>query len=154
MTDFSKILTEQTVFLDIEPFEDKEEMFQKMASWYKETGIIDNVEAYIEALYEREAVGSTIMGRGIAVPHAKCGTVKKESVMFCRLKEPFLYESYDEKDMIKYVFMLAVSDKKSGNNYIALLAHLAGLLLNDDFLQALKTADTCQEIIEVANKLD
>ena len=154
MNDFSTILSNQTVYLDIDPFHDKQEMFKTLASWYKKTGIILVEQSYIEALYQRENIGSTYMGNMIALPHAKSETVIQPAVLFCRLKEPFQYYSHGEKGMVKYIFMLAISAKQSGHDYMKMLAHLAGLLANDEFLKILETAKSCQQIIDKAILLD
>ncbi|MCR0612481.1 PTS sugar transporter subunit IIA [[Clostridium] innocuum] len=154
MNDFSIILSSQTVYLDIEPFHDKQEMFQILASWYKSTGIIRNEQRYIDALYQREELGSTYMGNLIALPHAKSETVNRPAVLFCRLKEPFRYQSHGESGMVKYIFMLAISARQSGYDYMRMLAHLAGLLANDEFLKILETAKSCQQIVNKAMQLD
>lgn len=154
MNDFSTILSKQTVYLDIEPFHDKQEMFMTLASWYKHTGIIEDENSYVDALYQREALGSTYMGNMIALPHAKSETVKRPAVMFCRLKEPFHYQSHGESGMVKYIFMLAISANQSGQDYMRMLAHLAGLLANDEFLKMLETANNYQQIIKKAMQLD
>lgn len=154
MNDFSTILTNQTVYLDIEPFHDKQEMFQTLTSWYKSKGIIQDEQSYLDALYVREDMGSTYMGNMIALPHAKSDTVNRPAVLFCRLKEPFPYQSHGECGMVKYIFMLAISAKQSGQDYMRMLAHLAGLLANDEFLKVLETAKSCQQIINTVMQLD
>lgn len=154
MNDFSTILSNQTVYLDITPFHDKQEMFKTLASWYKHAGIIEDEDCYIDALYQREDIGSTYMGNMIAMPHAKSDTVKRPAVMFCRLTEPFQYQSHGETGMVKYIFMLAISAKQSGQDYMRMLAHLAGLLANDEFLKVLETAKNYQQIINKAIQLE
>lgn len=148
--DLSAILTDATFYIDVEPFQNKGEMFQQLANWYAEAELIEDINLFIESLYEREALGSTFMGNAIALPHAKSESVLKPSVMFCRTKVPFLYESGDEQGMVQYIFMLAVSPEQSGEEYIRMLADLAGLLANDDFLEKLAEIKTLEEFLYYA----
>ncbi|MGX7181927.1 PTS sugar transporter subunit IIA [Enterococcus pallens] len=147
------ILNEKTFFLDIAPFNDKDEMFVQLTRWYFEAGLITNKEVFKQALYEREALGSTYMGNEIALPHAKSSVVKRPAVLFCRMREPFLYESSGETGLVRFIFMLAVSQEQSGEAYIQMLASLAGLLANDEFLQKLRSLETLQEFLKYARDL-
>ncbi|AYW46508.1 fructose PTS transporter subunit IIA [Tetragenococcus koreensis] len=150
----SSVLREETFYIDIAPFRNKEDVFQHLAEWFTEAGIVNDTTLFKKALYEREALGSTFMGNSIALPHAKSDSVLKPAVLFCRTKEPFVYESGGEKGMVQYIFMLAVPIKGSGETYLRMLANLAGLLAKEEFLEKLKDIETRQELLDYATEFN
>lgn len=146
--DLAKVLVKEACVLDHEPFSSKEEMFQFMAKKFKEAGIITDEEQYIASLEEREAVGSTYMGNLIGLPHGKSESVVKPGIGFCKCKEPFTYKSYGEEGQVKFVFMLAIAMDQGADNYMRVLATLAGLLTHQEFLDILDKGTSYEEIME------
>ncbi|MDD5791764.1 MAG: PTS sugar transporter subunit IIA [Erysipelotrichaceae bacterium] len=147
MVDLSKVLVKQAVVLDQEPFESKEEMFDFMASKFVEAGIVSDKQKYIESLEYRETLGPTYMGNYIGLPHGKCDEVLTPGIGFCRCKEPFTYKSCGEEGEVKYVFILAIAGTQTGDEYMRVLATLAGLLAHEDFLELLDKANSYEEIL-------
>lgn len=136
------VLDEKTVSLDKFAFSSKEEVFLEMAKMFKNANIIDDESEFIAALNQREMIGSTYMGRLIALPHGKSNTVLKPGIGFCRCEKSFKYKSYGEVGYVKYIFMLAVPESQSGEDHMRILASLAGLLVNDSFVESL---DNCKD---------
>ena len=122
-----------------------------MAERFLEAGIITNKEAYIHALQFRETQGPTYMGNFIGMPHGKCKEVIRPGIGFCRCKRPFRYKSCGEEGDVKYVFMLAIAGNQTGDEYMRVLATLAGLLVNEDFIELLNTCNTYEQLIENIN---
>lgn len=151
--DLSEVLSKDTVMLDIEPFTDKETMFQFLAKQFEKVGIVSNVEEFLTALEEREALGSTYMGNFIALPHGKCDAVKKPGIAFCRCKETFRYQSCNEEGDVRFIFMLAIAGHQSGDQYLRVLASLAGLLTHEEFIDVLDHAQSYEEIILATKQL-
>ena len=149
----SEVLSRDTVMLDVEPFANKESMFETLAAKFEEAGIVTNAKEYIKALEERETLGSTYMGNLIALPHGKCDAVVKPGIGFCRCKHTFRYCSHDEECDVRYVFMLAIAGSQSGDQYLRVLATLAGLLTHEEFLEVLEHAQSYEEIIQAINTL-
>lgn len=144
----AEILSPAAVVLDREPFQSKDEMFRYMVDRFAEAGVITSRTAYLKALYEREDLGPTYMGSLIGLPHGRCDEVVKSAIGFCRCKEPFLYESYGEVGEVQYVFMLAISGTQGGDEYMRVLATLAGLLMNEQFLEIVKNCSDYEELLE------
>ena len=147
--DLSKVLTREAVTLDHEPFASKEEMFEFMSKQFLDAGIITDQKAYIQALEEREAMGPTYMGNLIGLPHGRCDEVVSSGIGFCRCKEPFTYHSCGESGDVKYVFMLAIPGSQSGQDYMRVLATLAGLLARDEFVERLDDIKDYEELMEL-----
>lgn len=147
----AEVLVKEAVVLDQEPFASKDDMFDFMASKFVEAGIVTDKEAYKKALYVREEMGSTYMGSFIGLPHGKCDEVVKPGIGFCRCKDTFKYQSFGEEGDVKYVFMLAIAGTQSGDQYMRVLATLAGLLVHPEFIDAI---DKCQSYEELLQKVD
>lgn len=149
----SKVLIKDTVLLDVEPFKDKESMFEILAKKFEASGIVTDAKEYMKALEERETLGSTYMGNMIALPHGKCDAVVKPGIGFCRCKSAFRYRSHDEEGDVRYIFMLAIAGNQSGDQYLRVLATLAGLLTHEEFLDVLEHAKSYEEIIYAIQSL-
>lgn len=143
-----QILTAQTIDLHPPRFSGKDELFRYMAGMLRRGGYVDDEAQFIRALYEREAAGSTYMGDGIAMPHGKSACVRQAMAAFCRCS-PFRYVSQEDDEEVTLVVMLAVPERNAGNGYLRMLANLSRLMLNDRFLNSLKTAREPDAIVEV-----
>lgn len=146
------VIVKEAVIFDHEPFHSKEEMFDFMSEKFVEAGIVKNKQAYIQALQQREELGPTYMGNMIGLPHGKCDEVTRAGIGFCRCTSSFLYKTNGEEGNVKYVFMLAIAGTQTGEQYMRVLATLAGLLAHDDFLQTLETCKNYDELLQEIRK--
>ncbi len=146
--DLAKVLVKEAVVLDCDSFNSKEEMFEFLASKFVEAGIVTDADKYIEALNYRESIGPTYMGNMIGLPHGKCDEVIKPGIGFCRCKKPFTYKSCGEEGEVKYVFMLAIAGQQTGDQYMRVLAALAGLLVHEEFIEMISKVQTYEELIK------
>jgi len=152
--DIGSVLLKELTLLDCEPFDSKDELFHFMAERFEETGIVSDKAAYIKALEEREAIGSTYMGDFIAIPHGQCEEVLKPGVGFIRCRESFDYESFEEKGPVKYIFVLAVSSSHKVDQHLRILATLAGYLMKDEFCELIEKAQSYEEIINGIHRIE
>lgn len=143
------VLVNGATVLDVEPFANKDCMFEFMSGKLQEAGIVIDKDKYINSLYARENIGSTFMGNFIAIPHGKCKEVLKPGIAFCRCKTPFIYESFGESGLVKYIFMFAISNEQESEDYLRVLAALATLLVHDDFLKKLEQCFSYEEIVDL-----
>lgn len=152
--ELADVFAKDAVIFDCEPFISKDDMFNFMSKKLLEAGIVTNQEEYLKSLNYRESLGSTFMGNYIGLPHGKCTAVIKSSIAFCRCKEPFLYKSHNDEGLVKYVFMLAISGEESGNQYMHLLARLAGLLAHENFVKLLDIPKSFEELEKIIKKYE
>ena len=150
--DLARVLVKEAVILDRETFKNKEEMFDFMASKFVESGIVTDKIRFIDSLHKREDLGSTYMGNFIGLPHGKCEEVITPGIGLCRCKKSFIYESNGEKGEVKYIFMLAIAGSQTGDQYMRVLATLAGLLTHDEFLAEIDKANNYEEILSIMKK--
>ncbi len=145
----SKVLTEKAVILDKDSFFDKETMFTFLTDKLQQSGIIKSSDDFITALNDREKLGPTYMGNFIAIPHGKSETVINPGIAFCRCTTPFVYKSADTSGEVKYIFMLAIPGSQAANDYLRILAILSGMLIHQEFIDALENVISYEELMNI-----
>jgi nitrogen PTS system EIIA component len=91
-----------------------------------------------DALVQRENLGSTGLGRGIAIPHVKLRQLKSISCLFARLDTPIPFDSLDGLP-VDLIFVLLAPEHASGDHLKA-LARISRVLRDTSALQRLRTA--------------
>jgi PTS system nitrogen regulatory IIA component len=91
-----------------------------------------------EALQQRELLGSTGVGRGIAIPHGRLPALQKIFSVFARLEQPIDFEAPDEEP-VDLVFLL-LAPEHAGADHLKALARISRLLREPQSLEKLRTA--------------
>ena len=108
------------------------------------------IEKRINALLERESLGSTGFGRGIAFPHARIPNVKKVKSFFVRLNTPIDFESIDNKP-VDLIFML-ISPEDSGADHLTALGAISTVMKQEDKCKKIRKAKTREDIYAILSK--
>ncbi|MDX2307658.1 MAG: PTS sugar transporter subunit IIA [Hyphomicrobium sp.] len=134
--DLSDILAPEAV---IEPANVtcKKQALQDLAYRASDLTGIDQREIF-DALLQRERLGSTGLGRGIAIPHVKFKKLTRIMCVFARLKQPIPFDSQDGED-VDLVFLLLAPEHASGDHLKA-LARISRLVREPSMLEALRSA--------------
>lgn len=104
-------------------------------------------ECVCETLNQRERLGSTGIGHGIVLPHGRIQHLSEPMISIVRLKSPI---GYDVPDQIQVWLAVCLLVPENANEaHLNLLAELASLLNNEEFVSALKEAKTCLEILRL-----
>lgn len=98
----------------------------------------------LDALLEREAAGSTGVGHGVAVPHARLPGLTRMRGVFLRLEQPTAFESVDDQP-VDLVFAL-LAPVGSDSEHLRTLARVSRLLRKGDVRQQLRQARTGEAI--------
>lgn len=122
----------------------KEEALSQMAAKLYELGYIDDLDLFKSEIFAREALSSTGIGEGIAIPHAKSKAVKTPVVLFAKSKDGIDFEAIDEAPA-HYFFMIAAPEGEN-NAHLETLAALSKKLMHEETIDALKEAKTAQEV--------
>lgn len=94
-----------------------------------------------DILLERERLGSTGVGNGIAIPHGKLPELNKVFAIFARLRNPVKYESVDDQP-IDLVFLL-LAPETDGADHLKALSRVARVLRDSDLVDEIRnTADS------------
>lgn len=126
--------------------DDKRDFLQKMAEFVADKCQLD-ANVVFEAVLERENLGSTGCGKGVAFPHARIDGLEKLIVAFARLRQAIDFESPDDKKVDLVAFM--ISPENSGDDHLRALAALSRVLKNDEVCMRLRRAKTAAEIYKI-----
>ncbi|MEU4213586.1 fructose-specific PTS transporter subunit EIIC [Streptomyces sp. NPDC026206] len=143
----SGCLTERTVRQDLVAGR-KEAAIREMAELLATTGKVSDVDALVAAVLTREELGTTGLGEGIAIPHAKTDAVTAPVVGFARSAEGIEWGALDGMDA-RLIFMIAVPEAAAGDEHLRILALLARKLLDADFRGRLLLASDVGAILGV-----
>jgi len=97
-----------------------------------------------EALVEREALGSTGVGRGVAIPHAHLAGLDRMKAVFVRLDEPVAFDAVDDQP-VDLLFAL-FAPENAGSEHLRALARVSRLLRSEDMRQQLRLARSADAI--------
>lgn len=92
----------------------------------------------LETLMQREHLGSTGVGRGIAIPHGRVRGLKKIVTLFARLAEPIPFDALDDEPVDLIFLLLAPED--AGADHLKALARISRLLRNQGSIEKLRGA--------------
>ncbi|MEK9661554.1 MAG: PTS IIA-like nitrogen regulatory protein PtsN [Alphaproteobacteria bacterium] len=93
-----------------------------------------------EVLLERERLGTTGVGNGIAIPHGKLPGLDRLHGVFARLEKPIEFESIDEQP-VDLIFLL-LAPEGAGADHLKALARVSRLLRNTHFCDKLRGSDS------------
>lgn len=98
----------------------------------------------LQAIQSREALGSTGVGRGIALPHARITGLARFFGLFIRLERPIPFEAIENRP-VDLVFMLLVPGD-AGDDYLTALASISRHLRQPYVTDAIRSAKTTAEL--------
>lgn len=128
----------------------KDEVIREMTDMLYMDGVLENKEDFIHAVYEREKMSTTGMGMGIAIPHVKSATVKNPRVAVGISQNGFDFGSEDG-GKVYLIFMIAVTENDN-NLHLDTLAKLSSKVMHEEFRDALKNAESKDQVIELLQK--
>lgn len=95
-----------------------------------------SADELLDSLREREALGSTVIGHGVAIPHGRCAMLSEPRAALIRLRRPIDFGADEPVDLL---FAMAVPDGYT-HEHLMLLAELAEHFSDPDFREALRQA--------------
>ena len=100
-----------------------------------------------DTILQRERLGSTGVGHGVAIPHGKLKTIEKLTGVFARLARPVDFDSLDEQP-VDLVFLL-LAPESAGADHLKALARIARILRESSVAQKLRVAENTDELYAV-----
>ena len=145
----SDILKPDAVLYNVKAKSKKQLLTELATLAAKKTGLEST--AVLDALIERERLGTTGIGFGVALPHTRLAKLKK---IFCgfALSEPVDFDSVDNKP-VDLAFVLLVPES-AGADHLKALARLSRLLKNEETVAALRKASSAKELYELVVEND
>ncbi|MEO0879848.1 MAG: PTS sugar transporter subunit IIA [Pseudomonadota bacterium] len=140
------LLTSDSVILNVK-VRCKREALSLLADRAAElTGL--SAETIRDALLEREQLGSTGVGDGVALPHGKIDGLSKITGVLARLDEPVDFDAVDEQPVDLLFLLLAPSEATAA--HLKALAKVSRLLRDEQMREALRGADTAEALFAAA----
>jgi PTS system nitrogen regulatory IIA component len=137
MIDIADILSPQGVFVDLTASTSKRQVLKELAE--HAAGLIDvDAQQLLGALMERERLGTTGVGHGIAIPHARLDQLDKVVGLFAKLSEPIDFEALDDQPS-DLIFMLLAPNSADADSLKA-LARVSRVLRDTGLQQRLRQA--------------
>lgn len=141
MNHIAPLITPETTLLDV-IFTSKKKLFEHAAELFAKTRDLKSTEVFT-SLFERERLGSTALGYGIAIPHGRIKGLSEACGAFYRLKTPLEFDAPDNQP-VSLCFILLVP-KDANEVHLQILGELAQLFgdeaMRERMLQAENVAD-------------
>lgn len=125
----------------------KTDAIKELVDMLDAAGYLTDANAFLNAVFEREKVGSTGIGKGIAIPHSRTAMVRNVVVAVGRSTVGVDFEAIDNRP-VNLIFLIA-APVESGGLYLKALARLSRLLRYQDFRNRLMEASSVDEIVQI-----
>ena len=146
IADYIKV---ETINLNLES-KNKNAVIRELYNNLKQTNLIKDEEQGLNDIFKREDMGSTGIGKRIALPHAKTKAVDELMITFGISKNGISYNSVDDEN-VNIFFMFLCPENKT-QEYLKVLARISRLLREEKFVNDLLKATSNQEILELIRK--
>lgn len=131
---------------------DKKSVLGELAEALAGTGRVPSVSAAVQVLLERERLGSTGIGEGIAIPHGKLKELDEVIAAFGRSREGVDFDSMDGAPV--HLFFLLLAPESSASAHLKALARISRLLKDRGFRDDLLRAQGREELFELICRED
>lgn len=141
------LLMQDMVITELE-YQDRESAIKEMVNFLKRKNRISKKKELYDRLFQREELGSTAIGEGVAIPHCKMKGVKDPIVLLAISKNGVNFHSTDGKP--SHVFFLVVSSPDNPSLNLQILAAIAHLVRKSSSLvKKLLKAKNINTILDV-----
>jgi PTS system nitrogen regulatory IIA component len=147
----SEILNEDSIIPELRA-RDKRGVLEELAEPITQNEPSIDKSALVRVLLDRERLGSTGIGDGVAIPHGKLNRVTQPIITFGRSKQGLDFESMDGQPA--YLFFLLVAPESSAASHLKALAKIAKILKSSTFRKRLMDASTRSEIYKTIIQTD
>ncbi len=130
----------------------KKGVLEELAGILVNQGKLTDLEKVVEVLLDREKLGSTGIGDGIAIPHGKIKDLREVVASFGRSREGVDFESIDQKPT--HLFFLLVAPENSAGVHLKALARISRLLKDPNFRRRLMEAENVEELFQIISEED
>lgn len=139
------LLDKSTILANLD-VQSKKELLEKMIQSLSDHVNEKQLREIHKAVFEREEIMSTGVGKSLAIPHGKVKSIDENIASFAKLKTPIDYDSIDGEP-VQMVFLLVGPESKH-TIHIKLLSRISRLMNSVSFRELLNDCDTPEEIYE------
>ena len=132
----------------------KEAVIREMVESLRTAGYFTSGEPddIVKAILKRELLGSTGIGRGVAIPHTKHNSVDRLVGTVALSRGGVAFDSLDGEPV--HVFVLLISPQDRPGDHLRALENVSRSLRDDGFVRALRQATTCDTVWELLQDAD
>ena len=142
-------LEEQCIILELESNSKEAVLHELAGAAHDECPLID-LDTMYQILTEREQLGSTGVGNGVAIPHGKVPGLEKMLLCFGRSGPGISFEAADNRPV--HLFVMILSPPGMAEEYLQTLAHVSRLLKDATTRNNLLQAAAAETILELFNR--
>jgi PTS system nitrogen regulatory IIA component len=147
----SEILNKNLLIPNLQS-KNKKGVLEELAGVLVAQGKLPDLEKVVEVLLDREKLGSTGIGDGIAIPHGKIRDLGEVVASFGRSREGVEFESIDQKPT--HLFFLLVAPENSAGIHLKALARISRLLKDPNFRKRLMEAENEEGLFQIISEED
>ena len=147
----ANILKEGSIELGLEG-KNKAQIIAELVDLAGKVGGMKNKKSLADALAERERLGSTAIGNGVAVPHAKIEGIKQTVLAFGRSSEGVDFNSLDGEKT--YLFFMLISPKEDIGSHLKILAKISHLIKDRFMVGLFRKAKSKKEVLSIISTLE
>jgi len=141
----AKLFTPNDVMLDLE-VSNTLELFQAVGKLWEDHHVIA-ADQVVKSLFEREHLGSTGLGQGVAIPHARIKGLISPAGIFVRTEEPLEFDSPDSVPVTIFFFLLVPSE--ATEEHLVVLSEIVEMLADNKVREHLKSCKQASHIHEI-----
>jgi PTS system nitrogen regulatory IIA component len=127
----------------------KKQLLQELAAKASKLTGVPEREIF-DVILQRERLGSTGVGHGIAIPHGKLGSISSIKGVFARLESPIDFEALDDEP-VDLVFLL-LAPEGAGADHLKALSRIARILRDQDLVNKLRQTESASAIYAFLNE--
>lgn len=142
----SKLLKENLINLELQG-KNKNDVISDLVELLSKSRKIKNKKLFLRAILEREKLGSTGIGNGVAIPHAKAEGVGDFIISFARRDSGIDFGALDGEKT--YLFFALASSKNEVGGHLKILAQISHLVRDKFIVELLRKAKNKKEILKI-----
>ncbi|MGG3984890.1 fructose PTS transporter subunit IIA [Heyndrickxia faecalis] len=140
-------LTKKNIVIDLDAHS-KEDAIRKLSKVLEKNGNVTDSDMFVKDVLERERLTTTGIGKNIAIPHGKSSAVKDTTLIFAKNKQFLDWNSLDGSK-VNMIFLMAVNTNDAGKEHLKMLTKLAGRLMDDNFVAAIKQENDAEKLLHI-----
>ncbi|OQY08733.1 MAG: PTS sugar transporter subunit IIC [Fusobacteriia bacterium 4572_132] len=113
----------------------------------KNSELLLDKDDFAKKIFDREEIGTTGIGRGIAVPHARCEKLNNIVLAIAILKKEIEFNTPDDEDV--KIVLLVGAPKDKNKEYLNLLSNISKIFRNNEFREEMLKAENKEDVFEL-----
>ena len=146
------LLTEKNIYLELKGKNKKSLLVELVDFMSKSSGKIRDKKSFLNILLKREKLGSTGIGGGVAIPHAKSPKVRDFLLIFARHNAGVDFGALDGEKT--YLFFVLVSPENNVGGHLKILSEISRLVKDKFIVDLLRKAENKKEVLRIVSSYE